>query len=380
MKRLTNGRYQVRWRDADGKQRARNFVTKEQAQRFQREVNAGQHGEAKIDEPTFAEFADRWLRDHAAVAKSPTTVAVDRMWLGRHLKPYFEGRTMRSLAKADYVALRAALAAKKTERGKRPLRPKTVNHLLTLAKTITAAAYDWDVIPTDPFKGQANLRDVEHPLAYWTAEQRDRFVRRCAVRDPDFAELVFVATATGLRKGELKALQRGQLDLDGRRIRVDATYSEPLKRRLPRSKNGEVGYVPMAAAVYECLVTRRDLAPDAPVFRPGLFSDAYARLRRRCKEYGVPVIRFHDLRHTFASLLAMGGQPLYTVQQLMRHKTSQMTERYAHLAPDYLGQAVETAVSVSARNVHSDQGVTDKGSETIGEKWRPLQDSKALAG
>jgi integrase len=48
--------------------------------------------------------------------------------------------------------------------------------------------------------------------------------------------------------------------------------------------------------------------------------------------------RFHDLRHTFASWLAMEGVPLSTIGRLLGHKTPQMTMRYAHLAPDYLAK------------------------------------------
>ena len=52
-------------------------------------------------------------------------------------------------------------------------------------------------------------------------------------------------------------------------------------------------------------------------------------------------VRFHDLRHTFASRLVQGGVPLYNVMQLMGHKSLEMVQRYAHLAPDYQEGAVQ---------------------------------------
>jgi integrase len=55
----------------------------------------------------------------------------------------------------------------------------------------------------------------------------------------------------------------------------------------------------------------------------------------------IPDFHFHDLRHTFASRLAMKGVDLYRVQTLMGHKTPEMTKRYAHLNPDTLREAVE---------------------------------------
>ena len=51
--------------------------------------------------------------------------------------------------------------------------------------------------------------------------------------------------------------------------------------------------------------------------------------------------RFHDLRHTFASWLVMQGESLFTVQKLMTHSTSEMTQVYAHLSDDHLRQAVQ---------------------------------------
>jgi integrase len=55
---------------------------------------------------------------------------------------------------------------------------------------------------------------------------------------------------------------------------------------------------------------------------------------------------FHSLRHTFASWLAINGTPLYTIKELMGHKTLTMTERYAHLIPDHKNQAVRDMAEI----------------------------------
>ena len=55
--------------------------------------------------------------------------------------------------------------------------------------------------------------------------------------------------------------------------------------------------------------------------------------------------RFHDLRHSFASKLVLAQVDLYTVKELMGHSTIQMTERYAHLAPEHKASAVEKIVN-----------------------------------
>jgi site-specific recombinase XerD len=56
---------------------------------------------------------------------------------------------------------------------------------------------------------------------------------------------------------------------------------------------------------------------------------------------GLKLLRFHDLRHTFASLFMMGGGNIYTLQKLLGHASVQMTERYSHLSPEHLKGATD---------------------------------------
>jgi integrase len=80
---------------------------------------------------------------------------------------------------------------------------------------------------------------------------------------------------------------------------------------------------------------------------------AFPKTMRGGKER--PYIRFHDLRHTFASHWVMGGGPLFKLQEILGHKSVQMTLRYAHLAPDAFtedhGRLAKTAPRVSVADL-----------------------------
>ena len=69
-----------------------------------------------------------------------------------------------------------------------------------------------------------------------------------------------------------------------------------------------------------------------------------------CRKAEVPNLRLHDLRHTFASYLAMGSFNLRAIQQLLGHKDLRMTARYAHLSADHLQQAVKSLDAVLGSN------------------------------
>ncbi|MBX3342849.1 MAG: tyrosine-type recombinase/integrase [Nitrospira sp.] len=77
---------------------------------------------------------------------------------------------------------------------------------------------------------------------------------------------------------------------------------------------------------------------DREPVTPDMVTTAF---RRACESVGVTNFRFHDLRHTFASALVQKGVDLYRVQRLLGHRDGRMTQRYAHLAPENLREAVQ---------------------------------------
>jgi len=323
-------KWRVRWQEG-GKTRSRTFANKSDAALFEVQLKSGVKRVATLEEEatTFAELTERWFRDYAQVEKSETTWANDRTAIRMHLNPVLGNLKLHEIKKSHGIALKAALS-------KKEITAKTVNSHIGLAKKILSFAVDLDLIPANPFLGVKPLKVAASKFRFWTAADTDKFLARCKPLNPEFHDLVLVAVRCGLRLGELGALRRKDIDFDHRLIRVGATYCRQLRKHFDRSKNREVGFVPMPPDVLEALSTRKLMKPDQLVFDTQLVKQARIRLIRYAAKFQVPEITFHDLRHSFASQLAISGMDLYRIQKLMRHKSIEMTQRYAHLRPDDL--------------------------------------------
>jgi integrase len=147
--------------------------------------------------------------------------------------------------------------------------------------------------------------------------------------------MVLLSLNTGLRQGELFSLAWESVDLRLKTITVLASHS----------KGNNTRHIPLNA---EALTLLAAIKPDGAmglVFKSpvtgGRFNNVKKAWAEVTKAAKVPDLRWHDLRHDFASQLVMRGVPLFTVQKLLGHKNPRMTMRYAKLAPDALADAVE---------------------------------------
>ena len=205
-----------------------------------------------------------------------------------------------------------------------------------------------------------------------------------AMVSPQWRALVAVAIYTGLRKGELLALQKGDVDLHSKLLTVARSHGRDTV------KGGAAMVVPLAAEALPWLEAAIKASSSELVFptsegkrhradvdlvgvlrramgRAGIVEGWWQVCRKkgcshqertsdkapkRCPVHGmrlwpkpiVRAIRFHDIRHTTASLLTMSGANPRAVQRLLRHSDPRMTERYTHLSPDFLRAEVDRLV------------------------------------
>lgn len=173
-------------------------------------------------------------------------------------------------------------------------------------------------------------------VRFLTFEQADTLLALAMAKGADVHDAILLSLNTGMRKGEINRLLWQDVDFDNKIIRIPDD---------PQGKPGGVVYLNKDALAM--LKSRRKLATPGAVLviEPPQKGKHRRRISNRFQELvdalgfnaGVTDTRqrvvFHSLRHTFASWLALAGVDIYRIKELMRHKTIQMTMRYAHLTP-----------------------------------------------
>ncbi|MBI1912832.1 MAG: site-specific integrase [Deltaproteobacteria bacterium] len=149
--------------------------------------------------------------------------------------------------------------------------------------------------------------------------------------------VVTIAAWTGLRQGNILNLKRNQVNLFARTIKVDASDT----------KNGEHLIIPIAEPAFLVLkealkVThiKSQYALCKPEGTPYYKMEVHRAFKEALEKAGIEDFRFHDLRHCFASWNRQAGVDLDTLADLMGHKDTRMTRRYAHIGPVHLASAV----------------------------------------
>lgn len=330
-----NGKWEVRWRYL-GSNKSKTFPSWTLAKEFDRDLGKDEKDEVKAHSTTFKEFSARWLKEYCAIEKTETQWKTDESVIRLHLVPYIGTKSISDLKAVDLVAVKIKLTEKK-------LAPKSINNILGIAKTILETAVEWDLLATNPFRRVKLAKKVQQPYAYWSTHEIDRFLSHSKVHDLYMYEVVSIAIHTGMRRGEILALRRDQLDFEKRLITVSRNYDETLKKDFDFTKTRQIRHVPMNDHVYSVLLNRK-LWPATERIFDRRYRQLFFPFKRLCRESNVKPIRFHDLRHTFASHLVMNGVAIESVSKLLGHHDITMTMRYAHLSNSHLLEATNVLV------------------------------------
>jgi integrase len=309
---------------------------------------------------TLAGFLDQWMRDYAASNVRPTTFASYDMIARKHLVP--------ALGHVPLTRLTPQMIQGYfTEKREAGLSSTTIRHHGMLLHKAVKTAVRWGLLSQNPVDRVDLPRNREGEMRVWDEEQAQMFLAEARRSSSLFRLYVFVAT-TGVRMGEGLGLAWKHLSLTmgtasivqtvywlyGSKARGEQTrllFKEPKSKKSRRQ-------VPLLPEVIEELAAMRKeqdenrnvlgdryhdhglvycQANGTPLHPSDVRKDFYRVLKRA----GLPRIRFHDLRHTAATLWLRRGVHPKVVQELLGHSTAAFTlQVYSHVLPGLKEQAV----------------------------------------
>jgi integrase len=338
VRKLTSGRWQARYLKPDGERvnAPSTFVTKTDAMRWlasvETDIGRGDWHDPRSGDVPFGDWADCWL----AVKEpklAPSTVELYRYLLRRHVCPRFADIPVGRIMAVEVQGWLADLHAG-------DLSPNTVAKAYRVLKGSLDAAVDAGLIKQSPcvLKGAGTERHKEMQIA--TPEQVAEIADAAG---PRWEALVYAAAYSGLRWGELAGLRRCDVDLEAGTITVVRKLEEvnsrlsygPPKTAAGHRTVGIPSFVARSLAVH--LEVYAEAGPEGLVF-PAVEGGPMRRsnFRRRVWEPSttaadVQGLRFHDLRHTAATLAAGSGTSLKALMARIGHASAAAALRYQHI-------------------------------------------------
>ncbi len=270
---------------------------------------------------TLSELIDRYERDYLAIAAIRTNDSrVHRLLFWR--------AEMGHLALADVTIARVlesrAKLLKSTNRVGNPFAPATANQYIgDLRHCFAIAKREFALIADNPLRDIQKLREPRGRIRFLTSDERVALLTSCKSHSEALHTLVVLALSTGARKGELLGMRWPDVDMKSGTLTFHYT------------KNGERRAAPLTGLAQVLLAEHSKVRRlDTTLVFPGLKGRPLVvdkMFREACQRAGINDFRFHDLRHTAASALAMNGATLAEIAEVLGHKTLQMVKRYTHL-------------------------------------------------
>ena len=357
------GRYTAGRNPETGKVIYKNVLGKTQAE-VKAKLKAAIEESANLDmlkaeQYTTGQWMDVWFENCAKIKVRPSSHQTYRGYIDNHIKPNIGDVPLNKLSSLHlqklYKKLLAGGRVDRVESKGQPkgLSAKTVRNINQVISSAMDFAKDQKLVRSNPTDGCA-LPKLEHKeMKTLPMEQLTSFLREA--KESGVFELYYIELATGLRRGELLGLKWEDIDLAQGSLRV--------QRQIARI-NGEVigaplktknAYrtLPLSADAVGVLQEQRKKSGNSPYVFPSptggpVSPDSVLHmLHRVLKRAGLAQVRFHDLRHTFATLALQNGVDIKTVSGMLGHYSAGFTlDTYTHVTTSAKKEAANTMGSI----------------------------------
>jgi len=302
------------------------------AQQIESAIREGRHfktSEAKRH--TLAETIERYQKQVLPLKpKSEKDQKVQLEWWSSRLGSF----SLADITPALIAEQRDKLAQEVTLR-KRLRSPATVNRYLSaISHVFTIATKEWGWVENNPLAKVTKAKEPRGRVRFLSDDERDKLLKACKESESPYLYIIVVlALSTGARRMEILGLRWKEVDLNRGVITLHDT------------KNGERRILPLvghALALMKEHSKIRNLNCDLvfPSYNLQKPMDIRTPWETVLTKAEIHDFRFHDLRHSAASYLAMNGASLAEIAEVLGHKTLQMVKRYAHLSEAHTTRVV----------------------------------------
>ena len=297
---------------------------------------------------TLGQWLDRWMEDYAADTLRPNTLRSYEQYIRCYIKPCLGEKVVSRITAQDVQKLYTKLKREgrvhdHPEHG-RELSDTMVRRIHAMLHRCLRDAETAHVIPRNPAAGAVLPKADPRPKQTLTREQTQAFL--AAVEGNEvWRDFFYTELTTGLRRGEICGLMWQDFDERAGTLKIVRSVNAPKAGELEigetKTDRGRrtIRLPPSTAArlrerkkhAVSQWIFPEPLAPEKPV-RP---SAAYYWMKRILREAGLPQIRFHDLRHTFATHALTSGVDAKTLSGILGHTNASFTlDTYTHVTPD----------------------------------------------
>lgn len=310
-------------------------VAKKWKRKTEVEIEEGRYfDKVEAQKHTFGEMIDRYID---TVLSKRQKYARNTL---RHLNWWKDqlGDYSLDLIKQSLIAEKRDLLGQELTYRQQHRSPTTViRYLSSLSHVFTIACNEWAWVTLNPVRKVTKPKLPNGRTRFLSEEEIKKVLEACqASKCRDLYIAVVLAMSTAMRYGEIMNLKKTDIDFS---LNVITLYE---------TKNGEVRSIPLEDLPRELvkewvqsLTSKSPLVFPSP-HDPKRSKDIRSAWDNAIKKAGIENFRFHDLRHTAASYLAIDGHSLLDIATLLGHKSLQMTKRYAHLSQDYKRRMVSS--------------------------------------
>lgn len=323
---------------------------------------------------TLGEWLDQWLEDIAGTIR-PNTMTRYQSTVDRHIKPYLGDKSISQVKGKDIQRLYETLAKRGNRNTGEGLSSGTVRGIHSMLHEALGAAQQASIIPRNPTEEIEAPKFSYKPKKVLTDEQLEIFMNTIRA-DTVWYDFFYTELTTGLRRGEICGLKWEDFDDEAGTLKVRRSIHEEKGGKLtPWDTKTAAGTrtIILPPSTVELLWERKKSALTEWIFpnplkaeQPTRPSAAYERTKVLLKQAGLPDLRFHDLRHTFATHALASGVDVKTLSGILGHTRAAFTlDAYTHTTGDMQRRAAEIV----------EKFLTD----IFGEELKPWEESARMA-